>query len=833
MATQSDIRFDFALANGPAFDVVRFTLVEALSAPFRLEVELSTAEASLDLGLLLGEVVRFTLCRGGDAIRCVDGIVTGIEQGESGFRRTRYRAIVEPAVHRLALRRNSRIFQRRSIPEILKIVLDEQGILAEFAAAHPHPLREYCVQHRESDFDFMQRVAAEEGFVFYFDPGERSELRLIDTTLACPELPGRGSRPGTVMYHAMPGGDVGEPGLWRFTHQRRMASTRATLRDYTFRLPNRDLQHGADARDGIGEFEHYDAPGRYKADATGRACARLRLAALRSGTDQASIQGDDARLWPGLAFELNGHPSSRLNRDWRVVALVHQGEQSSAQEEESASAEQGSSYRYEGTVVPADVDWQAPLRAAPVMDGPQIAHVVGPEGEQIYTDESGRVMVWFPWDREGPKQDSTCWIRVSQTWAGPGYGAMQIPRVGHEVMVSFLDGDPDQPIVTGRSYHAANPPPYALPALKTLVTLKSQEHHGRGHNELLLDDTHGELKAQLRSTHAGTALNLGYLTHPRATDGTGEPRGEGFELRTDANGALRAAHGLLLTAYGRSQATGSQLDHRELVECVQALSGLLKSLGDTAAAHHALPDVDGPRDALVAAITQMGGGANDRKRDEAGKPVVAINAPDGIVMATPRTMLLAASERVEIASERDQRMAAGGVLHRTAGKGVSEFAIDGGLSYIAHRDDIRIQAQHGNVDQQAEKNLQLQAGEQIIQSAQKKIVLGCGQSALVLHADGQLEVFGSALKIHADVEIDAAAPAESAFETLGQIDTSGRFALRQADGETPAAQQRYRMTLADGSVLEGISDALGMTELLEKDAMSVAQLEVLDDPSDH
>lgn len=833
MAAQSDVHFDFTVSKGPSFDVVRFTLVEALSVPFRLEVDLSAQEASFDPGTLLGEAALFTLSRGNEIVRRVQGIITGLEQGRTGFRRTRYRVVVEPAVHRLALRHNSRIFQRRSIPEILKAVLDEQGVLTEFAAAHPHPQREYCVQHRESDLDFIQRVAAEEGFVFYFDPGEQSELRMIDTTLGCPELPGGMSRPGAVMYHAMPGGDVGEPGLWRFTHQRRMASTRVTLRDYTFRLPNRDLQQQLDARDGVGEYEHYDAPGRYKADAAGRTSTRMRLATLRAGANQASIEGDDARLWPGLAFELHGHPSPRLNRDWRVVGLVHQGEQSSGQEEDGAGAEHGSSYRYEGTVVPADLDWQAPPRTRPVMDGPQIAHVVGPEGEEIYTDQFGRVMVWFPWDRDGPKQDSTCWIRVSQGWAGAGYGAMQIPRVGHEVMVSFLDGDPDQPIVTGRSYHAANPPPYALPALKTLVTLKSREHRGRGHNELLLDDTHGELKAQLRSSHAASALSLGYLTHPRATDGTGEPRGEGFELRTDANGSLRAARGLLLSAYGRNQAASGQLDHRELVECVQALSGLLKSLGDTAAAHHALPDVDDPREALVAAITQMGGGANDRKDAEAPKPVVAINAPEGIVMATPQTVLMVASERVEIASEGGQRVAAGGVLHRTAGKGVSEFAIDGGLTYIAHRGDVRIQAQHGHVVQQAEQSLQLQAGEQIIHTAQKKIVLGCGQSALVLHADGQLEIFGSALKIHAKVEIDAAAPAESAFEALGDIDTSGRFALRQADGETPAAQQRYRVTLVDGSVLEGISDALGMTELLEKDAMSIAHLEVFDDPSEH
>ncbi|MEL1266380.1 type VI secretion system Vgr family protein, partial [Pseudoxanthomonas putridarboris] len=238
-------------------------------------------------------------------------------------------------------------------------------------------------------------------------------------------------------------------------------------------------------------YEHYDAPGRYKVDEAGKPFTQTRLQALRHDAGQAEMEGDDARLWPGLAFALADAPSAAPNHDWRVVAMVHQGEQSSSQEEDGFGAERGSRYAYTAQAVPASFDWKPAPSPRPVMDGPQMAHVVGPPGEEIHVDEHGRVRVWFPWDREGPRENSTCWIRVSQGWAGAGYGMQVLPRIGHEVLVSFLEGDPDQPIVTGRAYHAANRPPYALPLHKTRSTWKSQTHKGEGSNEIRYEDEAG------------------------------------------------------------------------------------------------------------------------------------------------------------------------------------------------------------------------------------------------------------------------------------------------------------------------------------------------------
>ena len=233
-------------------------------------------------------------------------------------------------------------------------------------------------------------------------------------------------------------------------------------------------------------------------------------------------------------------------------------------------------YHNEALLIDSKIEWVGESTPKPLVDGPQVAVVTGPKNEEIYCDEFARVRVKFPWDiyrTPEPYDESglSCWIRVSQNWAGAAYGAMQLPRVGQEVIVTFLNGDPDQPIITGRVYNDVQTTPLEMPAYKAVTTIKSKEHRGGGYNALVLDDTQAKIKAKLQSSHGTSELSLGYLKAEYQRGRQPDHRGDGFELRTDEWGAIRAGKGLYISTDVREKAEKKQLDLEEsIVQLEQA-----------------------------------------------------------------------------------------------------------------------------------------------------------------------------------------------------------------------------------------------------------------------
>ena len=496
------------------FVVARFELTEHLSRPCHCKLELASASPDISAEEVLEQPVELMVWQDGVPLRRFTGVVSEFARSDSGHRRTRYEVIVQPPLWRLGLMHNSRIFQTQRTDAIVRTLLEERGIIdTVFDFRRTSGEREYCVQHRESDLDFVERLAAEEGWHYRYSHGEVESNE--PPALIIADHHGDAPRLEPVAYNGKAGGSTRQSAVFQFSYRERVRAASVAMKDYTFRNPAYALIHEQQAdrlaaqRD---DYQHYDYPGRFKQDASGQPFTESRLDALRNDAATANGQSNRPDFTVGARVELTDHDNPALNREWLFTGITHTGEQPQALEEEGGSG--STTYHNAFNAIPADRRWRSQAMHRPVMDGPQIAIVTGPEGEEIHCDQYGRVKVRFPWDRYSENDEhSSAWLRVSQGWAGGQYGFIALPRIGHEVIVSFLDGDPDQPIITGRTWHAATTPPYALPEHKTRTTLKTQSHKGEGNNELRFED---EADQEQIYVHAQKDLDL--LTENNRTE---------------------------------------------------------------------------------------------------------------------------------------------------------------------------------------------------------------------------------------------------------------------------------------------------------------------------
>ncbi|MBY7916250.1 type VI secretion system tip protein VgrG [Vibrio fluvialis] len=464
---------------------------------FRYELELASRLANLTPEMVVDKVAELTLYRDDVLVQRVNGIVRRFTQGDTGHHHTFYSLTLVPALERLSLRHNSRIFQLNTVPEILSILLQEMGINDyAFALTRDCAQREFCVQYRETDLDFFHRLAAEEGLVYSFIHEEgKHTLIFSDASESLPKL----GEP--IPYNTLAGGMIESPYISALSVHTQSEVSQTALQDYSFKKPAYSFAQqavGTEMAYQQPNYEHFDAPGRYKDDVSGKAFSQIRLDYLRRNAHTATGKSNQPLLRPGVKFDLQEHLDDTLNRDWLVVRVTSQGTQPQAQEE--AGGNGATTYANQISLIPAHRTWRATPQAKPQVDGPMIATVVGPQGEEIFCDEHGRVKLHFPWDRySNGDEHSSCWVRVSQGWAGSQYGMIAIPRIGHEVIVSFLNGDPDQPIVTGRTYHATNTAPYTLPDNKTKTVLRTETHQGQGYNELSFEDQAGSEQIYLHA----------------------------------------------------------------------------------------------------------------------------------------------------------------------------------------------------------------------------------------------------------------------------------------------------------------------------------------------
>lgn len=465
---------------------------EELGRPFVYELEL-LADNPVRAADLLGEHVGIQLDLHGRGTRHWGGIVSRFARTGVAGRKLSYRATLRPSLWQLSRTQDCRIFQHMTVPDVIVQLFRERGVDDyELSLSQNYREWEYLVQYRETALDFCTRLMEQEGLYYYFkhEPGRHS-LVLADSIAAHANAPGYEEVP----YYPPELTERRERDYlddWQVAEE--ITSDAYMLDDYEFTTPRADRKARL-AASGTARHEVYDYPGGYEQATHGETYVRVRLEELQAQRVRFEGFGNARGLACGGLFKLIEHPETDQNRDYLITRAEYAIETTDHETGKQAKAEPA--YRCSLVAIDSKVPYRLPrITPRPIVRGPQTALVVGKSGEDIWTDEHGRVKVQFPWDRRGANdENSSCWVRVAQLWAGGGFGAIHIPRIGQEVIVDFLEGDPNRPIVTGRVYNGDQMPPYELPANQTQSGVKSQSTPGGGvaeSNELRFEDKKGE-----------------------------------------------------------------------------------------------------------------------------------------------------------------------------------------------------------------------------------------------------------------------------------------------------------------------------------------------------
>ena len=470
---------------------------DGLSRNGEYRVTVRSRRGDIQADELLGHPVSVVLTTPHAGTREFNGLAVGFYQTGQQGRYHHYLIVVRPWTWLLTRTSDCKIFQDKTVRQIIEAVFaDHPYADFEFQLTASYQPWTYCVQYRESDYNFIARLMEQEGMHFFFrHKNGKHTLVIADGAHAHAAAADYAS----IAYHE-PEAARGrqDEGMRQWSHGSEIQPSRFTQRDFNFEKPRADLQ--ADARparplkhESQAKLDVFDYPGEYTERAEGQRLAAIRVEEMRHQFDLFEGESNAAGLATGGLFRLSGHPRSDQNQEYLIVGASYRVEESPA-ESELAQTEL---FSVRLTAIPSAQNYQAPRHTPkPIVQGPQTAIVVGKAGEEIHTDKYGRVKVQFHWDRYGTNdQNSSCWVRVSHPWAGKGWGMIAIPRIGQEVIVEFLEGDPDRPIITGRVYNADQMPPYALPGNMTQTGIKTRSTLGGGvanFNKIRFEDKKGD-----------------------------------------------------------------------------------------------------------------------------------------------------------------------------------------------------------------------------------------------------------------------------------------------------------------------------------------------------
>lgn len=536
--------------DSPAADnalmVTSFAATERISGLFDGQIEMVAERAKAGsvvpeeiIGKKMTLQVALTSEYEGSSRRFFNGVVKRFSQGHTDRRFVHYRAEVAPWTWLLTLTSGCRIFQSMTVLEIVQKLFDEMKssypelVAYRVSTTNEYTKLDYCVQYRETSFNFISRLLEEEGIFYFFEhEKDKHTLVLADNPAAHKPCPNQ----ETAQYVPEGGWDeMANPVTeWHVDHELRPG--KYTIRDFHFQMPSKSLEAVEPTKfeiAGNSKLEIYDYPGDYAArfndkgrqgEVEPEATKLVKVRMEEQETSHAEITGASMcrGFLPGYGFKLAGHSNKKMNGDYVLTQVRHSAVQSPWYVSEDREEPVAEPYQNSFSCIPADILFTPPrVTPKPVVQGPQTAMVVGPSGEEIYTDEFSRIKVQFHWDREGKRdENSSCWVRVSQPWAGVGWGSVSVPRIGQEVVVDFVEGDPNHPLIVGRLYNADAMPPYPLPAGGMVSGLKSNSTPGGGgYNEMSMNDTKGK---ELITVHAQYDMDTTVEHDDRQTIKTGD-----------------------------------------------------------------------------------------------------------------------------------------------------------------------------------------------------------------------------------------------------------------------------------------------------------------------
>jgi type VI secretion system secreted protein VgrG len=469
-----------------------FTGHEGISRLFSFQLDLLSAKDSISFADIVGQNVTISVTLADQSQRYFNGCVSRFAQSGSDARFTRYQMEVVPWLWFLTRIADCRIFQNMTIPDIIQKVFQSRGF-TDFKSSFTgsYDPREYCVQYRETDFNFVSRLMEQYGIFYFFEHQNGKHILMMGDSASvhqpCPDQ-------ATAQYNQAAGGLDVEDVITGWNMEQELRTGKYSHTDYNFETPSADLMSNEPSVVTVADnakYEIYDYPGEYLNQSQGGALAKVRMQEEEAGHLVVSGSSICRAFTSGYKFDLEDHYRDDMNDSYVLTEIQHVASEGGSYN--LTGGDVGESYSNHFSCIPADVPFR-PTRITPkpFVQGPQTALVVGKKGEEIWVDNYGRVVVQFYWDRQGQQnENSSCWIRTSQPWAGGNWGAMWIPRIGQEVIVSFLEGDPDRPIITGRVYNAEQMPPYALPDNQTRSTFMSRSSKGgaaANYNEIRFED---------------------------------------------------------------------------------------------------------------------------------------------------------------------------------------------------------------------------------------------------------------------------------------------------------------------------------------------------------